>query len=168
MHMFLSHLPLLKLFLNHNNYWPEQITVSGVQMTQKTVAITIQNHRSLWNSSNPEEGVYLLILNMKQQSFHLHAPTSCSSPSIHPHTTNSCSQSPCPCASYSCHLLLHPHTSSSCSPFFHLQTLWQLQILSTYSPSSVAACITFSLSIHLLLRIAHTLKHSAYMAPHAV
>ena len=93
----------------------------GVQMTQKkTVAITIQDHRSLWNSSNPEEVVHLLILNVKHRSFHLHTSTSCS-PTFHPHTTNSCSQSSCPHASYSCHLLLHPHTSSS-SQFFHPQT----------------------------------------------
>lgn len=53
-------------------------------MTQKTVTITILDHRSLWNSSNPEEGVSLLILNMKQQPFHLHTATSCSPPSNHP------------------------------------------------------------------------------------
>jgi len=171
----LSHLPLLKLFLNHYNYWPEKIILRGVQMTEKTVAITIQDQRSLWNSSNPEEDVYLLILNIEQQPFDLHTSTSCSPPSIHPspHYKSLFSVILPTC------ILFLPSVAPPTQFIFLFPTLppadtrshlslWQLQILSTYSPPSVAACITFSPSIHLLLRIAHTLKHGAYMAPHAV
>jgi hypothetical protein len=169
--MFLSYFSLLKLFLNHNNHYLIKPLSGGVQITQKkTAAITIQDHRSLWNSSNPEEGVYLLILNMKHRSFHLHTSSSCSPPSIR-----------------ALHILVlghHAHmphilaicctTSTSCSPFFHLQT----HLLASHSGDykscpltphlHAAVCITFSPSLHLVLRIASTLKHGAYMAPRAV
>jgi hypothetical protein len=155
--MLLSHLPLLKMFLNHNKYWLEQITLRGVQMTQKTVAITIQDHKSLWNSRYPEEGVYLCIPNMKQRSFHLHTSTSCSPPSSHTlqilvlshpaHTTHILAIC---CSMHTLHLLVP--LSSTCRCMFSPLTLATTNLVHLLS--------TFGCCLHHILSVCSPAAHN--------
>ena len=117
---------------------------------QKTVAITIQGHRSLWNSSNREEGVYLLILNTKHRSFRLHTSSSCSPTSIrtlqilvlsHPaHTPHILAIS---CSTHTLHLLI-PH-SSTCRYTFSPLTLATTNLV--HLLSTFGCCLHHVLSV---------------------